>query len=158
ARVTISALASDFTRTAVTNDDGEFTFRSIPLGEYTITVEHAGFAKVQEAVTITTGNTPELRFQLPVAAVSERINVIADSGIAGSESPTPTTMVSRGEIARTPGAGRSNSLSMITDFVPGAYMTHDQLHLRGGHQVSWMIDGVTIPNTNIASNVGPQID
>src|SRR5262249_32167277 len=78
ARVTISALASDFTRTAVTNDDGEFTFRSIPLGEYTITVEHAGFAKVQEAVTITTGNTPELRFQLPVAAVSERINVIAD--------------------------------------------------------------------------------
>src|SRR6266576_3858825 len=47
---------------------------------------------------------------------------------------------------------------MITDFVPGAYLTHDQLHLRGGHQVSWLIDGVPIPNTNIASNLGPQID
>jgi outer membrane receptor for ferrienterochelin and colicin len=47
---------------------------------------------------------------------------------------------------------------MITDFVPGAWMTHDQLHIRGGHQVSWAIDGVPIPNTNIASNVGPQID
>jgi len=37
-------------------------------------------------------------------------------------------------------------------------MTHDQLHIRGGHQATWAIDGVPVPNTNIASNVGPQID
>ena len=37
-------------------------------------------------------------------------------------------------------------------------MTHDMLHMRGGHQTSWLIDGVAIPNTKIASNVGPQID
>src|SRR5262249_37086777 len=134
------------------------TFRSIPLGEYTITVEHAGFAKVREAITITTGNTPALSFQLAVAAVSERVNVIAEPGIARSESPTPTTMVSRGVRARAAGAGCSNSLSMITGCVPGAYMPHDQLHLRGGHQVSWLIAGVTIANSNIASTVGPQID
>ena len=47
---------------------------------------------------------------------------------------------------------------MITDFVPGAYVVHDQLHVRGGHQTAWAIDGVEIPNTNIASNLGPQID
>jgi hypothetical protein len=35
---------------------------------------------------------------------------------------------------------------------------HDQPHIRGGHQASWLIDAVPIPNTNIASNVGPQID
>ena len=37
-------------------------------------------------------------------------------------------------------------------------MVHDMLHIRGGHQYSWLIDGVPVPNTNIASNVGPQID
>jgi outer membrane receptor protein involved in Fe transport len=37
-------------------------------------------------------------------------------------------------------------------------MVHDQLHIRGGHQVSWLLDGVPVPNTNIASNVGPQFD
>jgi len=37
-------------------------------------------------------------------------------------------------------------------------MTHDMLHMRGGHQTSWLIDGIAIPNTKIASNVGPQID
>jgi hypothetical protein len=71
---------------------------------------------------------------------------------------TPTTIISRSEIATTPGADLSNSFNAITDYVPGAWMTHDQLHVRGGHQVTWAIDGVPIPNTNIASNVGPQID
>src|SRR5258708_16318105 len=47
---------------------------------------------------------------------------------------------------------------MTTDYVSGAYFTHDQLHVRGGHQVSWLVDGVPVPNTNIASNVGPQFD
>jgi len=47
---------------------------------------------------------------------------------------------------------------MITDYVPAAYVTHDMLHMRGGHQVEWAIDGVPVPNTNIANNLGPQID
>ena len=47
---------------------------------------------------------------------------------------------------------------MITDYTPGAYVTHDMLHMRGGHQVDWLIDGVPIPNTNIATNLAPQFD
>lgn len=49
-------------------------------------------------------------------------------------------------------------MAAITDYVPGAYVVHDMLYIRGGHQVSWEIDGVEIPNTNIASNLGAQID
>ena len=49
-------------------------------------------------------------------------------------------------------------MAMITDYTPGAYVTHDMLHMRGGHQVDWLIDGVPLPNTNIATNLGPQID
>ena len=71
---------------------------------------------------------------------------------------TTTTLIDREQIQQTPGASRTNSLALITNYVPGSYVTHDQLHIRGGHQVSWLIDGVPIPNTNIASNLGPQID
>src|SRR5262249_38120080 len=74
------------------------------------------------------------------------------------DSSTPTTIINRGQIAETPGASRSNSVAMITDYVPGAYVVHDQLHIRGGHQISWLLDGVPVPNTSIASNVGPQFD
>jgi outer membrane receptor protein involved in Fe transport len=47
---------------------------------------------------------------------------------------------------------------MITDFVPGASMVHDMLHMRGGHQVNWFFDGIPVINTNIAANVAPLID
>ncbi len=67
-------------------------------------------------------------------------------------------MVSRIDIQQTPGADRTNGMEMITDYVPATYVTHDMLHMRGGHQVEWLIDGVPIPNTNIANNLGPQID
>jgi len=58
-----------------------------------------------------------------------------------TDSFTPTTLVSRLDIERTPGADGTNSLAMITDYVPGAYVTHDMLHMRGGHQTTWLLDG-----------------
>jgi len=75
-----------------------------------------------------------------------------------ADSVTPTTLITRAMIDQTPGADRTIGMEMITDYVPGAYMTHNMLHMRGGHQTSWLIDGIAIPNTKIASNVGPQID
>jgi TonB-dependent receptor-like protein len=66
--------------------------------------------------------------------------------------------VERQDIENTPGADLTNSVGMITDFTPGAYLTHDMLHMRGGHQTSWLIDGVPIPSTNIATNIAPQVD
>jgi TonB dependent receptor/TonB-dependent Receptor Plug Domain len=88
----------------------------------------------------------------------DSVTVTAAAEAAEVNTATPTTLVSRQDIERTPGADRSNSLAMITNYVPGAYVVHDQLHVRGGHQTTWAIDGVEIPNTNIASNLGPQID
>ncbi len=49
-------------------------------------------------------------------------------------------------------------MAMITDYVPGAYVTHDMLHMRGGHQTTWLLDGIPIINTAIAQNLGPQFD
>lgn len=42
--------------------------------------------------------------------------------------------------------------------MPGANVTYNQLHIRGGHQVTWLVDGVPVANTNIADTVGPQFD
>ena len=77
---------------------------------------------------------------------------------SAADTATPTTLITRQTIDETPGADRTIGTEAITDYVPAAYMTHDMLHMRGGHQTSWLIDGVAIPNTKIASNVGPQID
>jgi hypothetical protein len=157
-QVILKSATSDWSQTAQTNGDGEFTFNTVPIGDYRVTVTQGGFAQFEQAVTVISGAAPVLHFGLKIAAVNETINVSAEPIAANVESSTTTTLVSREDIALTPGADRSNSLAIITDFVPGAYLTHDQLHVRGGHQVTWQIDGVEIPNTNIASNLGPQFD
>jgi outer membrane receptor protein involved in Fe transport len=156
--VMLRSQTSDFEKTANTDNNGEFQFNGIALGDYSIVVVAQGFSQMEQQLVVQAGTEPVLHFELRIAAKGENVTVSGAPEAAPTDSPTPTTLVSRAEIAQTPGAARTNSLAMITDYVPGAYFTHDQLHIRGGHQTSWLIDGVPIPNTNIASNLGPQLD
>ena len=158
ATVIVKSATSDWSRTTETNQNGEFRIEAVPVGDYIVTASKAGFDALEEKITLLSDSSPILHFPLEISGVNQKVTVSAQAQTADVESVTPTTMVSRNDIAQTPGADRTNSLQMITDYVPGAYVTHDQLHVRGGHQVSWLIDGVPIPNTNIASNLGPQID
>jgi outer membrane cobalamin receptor len=158
ADVALKAQHSEWVQRQKTNESGEFEFSAVPLGEYTVTVTLANFRTGEQSVVVTSGSSPVLHFQLELASVAEKTVVTGEPVSATTDSVTPTTLLSRQDVQNTPGADRTNSLALITDNVPGAYITHDQLHIRGGHQVSWLVDGVPVPNTNIASNVGPQFD
>jgi len=155
ADVTLKAADSAFTLTSKTNSEGEFDLQQAPIGVYHLQVSAPRFATVIETISIASGTNPVVHVALPVASTTESIEV--EGATAQVDSVTPTTLVSREMIEETPGASRATSFAAITDYVPGAYMCHDMLHMRGGHQTSWLIDGVNIPNTNIAANVGPQI-
>ncbi len=158
AMVMLKSKSSDWGKSTNTDGNGEFSFNPVPLGEYTVSAASPGFDQAAQDVTIQSDSQPVLHLALNVAGSRETVNVSAAPETVATDSATPITLVDREAIARTPGASRTNSLAMITDYVPGAYVTHDQLHIRGGHQVSWLVDGVPVPNTNIASNIGPQFD
>lgn len=158
AQVVLKSATSDWKAKAATNDAGQFLFQTVPLGDYEVTVDSPGFANQTSSTTVTAGDAQDLHFQLAIATVEESVNVTGEAAAVNPSSSTTETMIGRHEILTTPGADQTNSLAMITDYVPGAYMVHDQLHIRGGHQVTWAIDGVPVPNTNIAGNVGPQFD
>src|SRR6266446_5756605 len=158
AQVTLRSTTSDWTKSAASDNSGEFHFDSVPLGNYRITVELAGFATQAQEITLSSGRDARLHFSLTIAQTKETVEVRDTASTVNPKSSTTQSVISRQQIASTPGADQTNSLAMITDYVPGAYMVHDQLHIRGGHQVSWLLDGVPVPNTSIASNVGPQFD
>jgi hypothetical protein len=158
ALVMLKSESSEWMKTATTDPNGEFVLNPVPLGNYSVSVVSPGFAQATQGVLVNSSTVPILHFQLTLAPAKEAVTVSSAPVIIPTDSVTPVTLVDRLDITRTPGASRSNSLAMITDFVPGSYVTHDQLHIRGGHQTSWLIDGVPVPNTNIASNLGPQID
>jgi hypothetical protein len=157
-QISLKAKDSAFTLTTQTDVNGDFHFDAVPVAEYVITASKADFASSEQLITVLSGTAPVLHFELQLASQTQSVVVSAEAAPGQTESITPTTLVDREQIQQTPGASRTNSLALITDYVPGSYFTHDQLHIRGGHQVSWLIDGVPIPNTNIASNLGPQID
>jgi hypothetical protein len=156
--VMLHAKTSDWAASTTTDATGQFVFSAVPVGEYSVAVAGVGFVQTAQDVVVKSGTEPVLHYQLKLAGANESVTVLGTPETAPTDSATPTTLVSRADVERTPGGARTNSLAMITDYVPGAYVTHDQLHIRGGHQTSWLVDGVPVPNTNIASNLGPQFD
>src|ERR1700722_15202932 len=157
-QVKLKSATSEWVESSTTDAHGEFSFMTVPLGDYVLNFSASEFAPAAQAVTVTSGSSPVAHVQLVKGPALDTLTVTAAAETVVVNTATPTTVVNREDIARAPGADRSNSLAMITDFVPGAYFVHDQLHVRGGHQTTWAVDGVEIPNTNIASNLGPAID
>jgi len=158
AMVMLRAKSSEWAKSVTTDATGEFQFNAVPVGDYSVSVASQGFAQTAQDVTVLSGSVPVLHFQLPLASAKEKVIVSGAPAVVATDSATPTTLVSRADIERTPGADGTNSMAMITDYVPGAYVTHDMLHMRGGHQTTWLLDGIPIINTAIAQNLGAQFD
>src|SRR5437763_614329 len=158
ATIVVQSVTSDYELKGETGPSGDFLFTTVPVGEYVIEIQRTGFVRERQSITVNSSSTPILHFPLRIAQQTEMVDVSESDNAVNAASTTPTTTINRQDVQRTPGADRANSLAMITDYVPGAYLAHDQLHVRGGHQVEWLVDGVPVPNTNIATNVGPQFN
>ena len=139
-----------------TDSTGRFDFPNVAIGHYTLTISQRGFTLLSQTVTVKAGYFPFAEIVLPPPSKLAEVTVTATLPVVASV--TPITMLSQQDIESTPGAGNVNSQAMITDYAPGSYEAHDMLHMRGGHQTNWLVDGVEIPNTNIAENLGPEIN
>ncbi len=156
AMVMLKAKSSDWAKSVTTNADGEFQLNAVPLGDYSVSVASKGFAQTAQDVTVISGSVPVIHFQLQIASASEKLTVSAAGCRCSHRQPRlPPRSSTALDIERTPGADRTNSLAMITDYVPGAYVTHDKLHIRGGHQTTWLLDGIPVINTDIARTSAP---
>ena len=149
---------ASFSKTVPSDANGEFQIDGVPEGAYTIDASASGFGPLTQKLTVTATKTPVLHLQLELASISSRVEISGTVSRLNTPTSTVQTSVTSEQILQTPGADQTNSLAMITDFTPGAYMVHDMLHMRGGHQVNWFFDGIPVINTNIAANVAPLIN
>ncbi len=145
-------------KTIESDANGEILIPDVSAGDYTISISATGFNPLEQHIGVVAGKSPILHFQLEVGTITSSIVVTDNASKLAAQTSTVETNVVSEQIQRTPGADQTNSLAMITDFTPGAYMVHDMLHMRGGHQVNWFFDGIPVINTSIASNVAPLIN
>ena len=157
AEVTIKAAASAWLQTALANLEGEAVFPTVPVGQYVVTVTFESFSPAERQIVVASNTVTPVTVQLQIAGLAETVEVAAVIQRINPESSRTETVVGRNDIIRDPGADQNGSLAMITNNAPGAYMLHDHLHSRGGHGVSWEIDGVPVPSSAMAV-VGSQFD
>lgn len=62
---------------AVTDENGSFEFVGVPAGRYTILVHMDGFADATQVVTVTSGASTTLDFQLQIRSLTEQVTVTA---------------------------------------------------------------------------------
>ena len=58
AQVTLKAQNSGWTQSQDSNENGEFEFTSVPIGNYTVTVSSQGFQSMQQSVIVQSGTSP----------------------------------------------------------------------------------------------------
>jgi hypothetical protein len=116
AKVTARETQTNQTRTGQTGTDGAYRFDSLPVGNYTITAEAAGFQTVvQSGLTLTVGQEAVVNFTLQVGTVSQTVSV---SAVAGNLVDTTTSslgsLVNEDQIEDLPLNGRNyNDLTLL---------------------------------------------
>src|SRR6185295_4987749 len=80
ANVTVRSEGAGFTRPAVTNSAGVYTFAELPVGTYTVEVALTGFkSSVVKGVTLNVADVREVDVQLTAGAVTENVTVEASA-------------------------------------------------------------------------------
>jgi hypothetical protein len=157
ADVEVRARRSAWSQATRTDAQGEALFVAVPFGQYVVSVKAEGFEPGDRDVQVISNAQTLVQMRLAVAGLAESVLVTAGAQTINRESSATTTLTYREDILLQPLADRTGSLAMITNNVPGAFVMHDHLHSRGGHGVTWQIDGVPVPNSNLASS-GAQFD
>jgi hypothetical protein len=75
--------ATGITKTASTNERGEFAIPYVPVGPYTITIGSDGFSThEQTGINLTSGQKVDLTFVLELGATTETVSVSAEAPIS----------------------------------------------------------------------------
>jgi hypothetical protein len=118
AEVTITNLATGFTKTDTTNREGDFNLLALPIGTYSVSVTAKGFKKWELARTeLSVGDRIRLAPALQVGAINETISVTATSELLQTENSAVATVVQMQQIRELPSSTR-NPLALVA-LVPG---------------------------------------
>jgi len=104
--VTASSLATGFSRSAQSSDNGEYAIRALPAGEYKVMVEFSGFGKQTKNITLQVGQAAELGFTLSPGEMVQKVEVEATAELAEPTRTQVSTVITENQIVNLPVNGR----------------------------------------------------
>lgn len=142
ATVAIRNTGTNDTRSAGTDQEGEFTVPNLPPGNYEIVVTRDGFRTLrQTAIELQVDQTARFEFSLQIGAVTESIQITAAAPLLNTENAVKGDVMVTEEIVEMPLNGRDfTDLALL---VPGVMP-----RAQGGQGSAFNINGARADNTN----------
>lgn len=142
---------SDYRAQTTSNDRGEYALGGLAPATYRLTAALQNFKTIETTVSVPVGGRVVVDLALQLGGISETVTVTgkpSEDIVPG----TSRTLISQGDLDRIPGAVQSGSFAALVETTPSAVVAHDQVHIRGGHQVAYQIDGVPVPSNSVGAN------
>src|SRR5215813_11568307 len=159
ATVIVTNEATGFTQTQNTTDAGVFAFDSLPVGDYTLTVEQNGFKKFQRTANHLEVNTPlSIDVSMEVGQVSEVVTVQGGTEQLQTANATIGNVVEQKAIETLPLNGR-NPLTLLL-LEPGVVQRSfggagSGVHVNGSRDRAYnvTIDGIEANESSVPNPV-----
>ena len=165
AMVTAKNVDTGLTRTANTETDGSYRFSALPVGNYEVDVEHAGFSKeTHSGLTLTVGQEAVVNVTLSVGTTAQTVEITSEAPQVNTTDSTLGGLVSEQKLEDLPLNGRNYlDLTSLQTGVSSVGSTEGQVRGLGGDIFStngapmrsnnFMLDGAVLQN---AYGMNPQ--
>ncbi len=118
ASITATQVGTGLKRTVVTNSDGNFSIANLPIGTYQLAVTKSGFKETAVSnVIVNVSTTTRVDIAMQTGAVTEVVNITAESVQIESQTGTVGEIVSGEQVRELPLNGRS--FVQLTQLQPG---------------------------------------
>ncbi len=118
AKVTVTNLGTNSTRTVTTDDSGAYVINLLPIGAYSVRVEITGFKSFAVAeITLVAGDRARVDAKMEVGQTSEVVNITAEVPQLQTDTSTVGTAITGKLVQDLPLNGRN--YIQLAQLVPG---------------------------------------
>jgi hypothetical protein len=172
AQATVTAVntGTGLQKSVITDEGGNYLFTALPVGQYQITVEKAGFSKyVQSGITLVVGQSATAPVQLQIGNVSEQVSVSANAAMVTTETGMVAHLVDQKRIMDLPLNGRQPQTLLflapgtvnetgkycLVNCQGGVYPGEQDANVGGGgpRSVNFQMDGAAHNDTYVNTNL-----
>ncbi len=130
----------------VSREDSTFGSETLPAGDYELTGSLEGFVTTTVVAHLSTGQTLNVSIDLPIATLTQRVDVTASSPVSAEGTLSPSDGLTSQDIDQfAPGGGLTGSLRLLASIleVPGGFS------IKGGRpsQAGMQIGSSTLADT-----------
>ncbi len=170
ARVTIQHTETGLRKVAASGADGTFLFSALPVGQYQIIVEKAGFRKyLQSGITLVLAQAANVPVRLQVGDLTQEVTVSADAELVSTQTGTVGQLVDQKRILELPLDGRQPQALLflsagtvnetgkycLVNCQGGVYPGEQDGNVNGGgpRSVNFQMDGAGHNDTYVNTNL-----